>query len=139
MKQRATVKEIMTTNLKSISLHDGTIQGAKDLMEENGIRHLPVTNGAQLAGIISLTDIKRVSFGANFGQEDSVDKAVFSSLPLRSAMVQEPKVISSTMTIKETAEILASEEFHALPVVDNSNLVGIVTTTDLIKYLLEQY
>lgn len=139
MKQRATVKEIMTTNLKSISLHDGTIQGAKDLMEKNEIRHLPVTNGQQLAGIISLTDIKRVSFGANYGQEGSVDMAVFSSLPLASAMMQGPRVVSPETTIKETAEILASEDFHALPVVEDAELVGIVTTTDLIKYLLEQY
>ena len=41
-------------------------------------------------------------------------------------------------TIKEVAEILAKNEFHALPVVDDSNLVGIVTTTDLINYLLKQ-
>ena len=42
-------------------------------------------------------------------------------------------------TIKEVAEILASREFHALPVIDGTKLVGIVTTTDLIKYLLEQH
>jgi len=54
-------------------------------------------------------------------------------------MMQGPRVVSPTTTIKETAEILASEDFHALPVVEDANLVGIVTTTDLIKYLLEQY
>lgn len=139
MKQRATVKEIMTKNVKSISLHDGTIEAAKDIMAENKIRHLPVTNGEELAGIISLTDIKRVSFGANYGQEAAVDKAVFSSLSLTQAMVYAPKVVSPETTIKEVAEILASEEFHALPVIDNTSLVGIVTTTDLINYLIEQY
>ena len=41
---------------------------------------------------------------------------------------------------KEAAEIFLEAEFHALPVVDaDEKLVGIVTTTDLIKYLLEQY
>lgn len=129
----------MTKNVKSISLHDGTIEAAKDIMAENKIRHLPVTNGEELAGIISLTDIKRVSFGANYGQEAAVDKAVFSSLSLTQAMVYAPKVVSPETTIKEVAEILASEEFHALPVIDNTSLVGIVTTTDLINYLIEQY
>ena len=43
-------------------------------------------------------------------------------------------------TIKEVAETLAKEEFHALPVVDESNkLEGIVTTTDLVNYLIDQY
>jgi CBS domain-containing membrane protein len=40
------------------------------------------------------------------------------------------------------AKILSEEEFHALPVVDDENetkLVGIVTTTDVIRYLLERF
>jgi len=47
--------------------------------------------------------------------------------------------VPSTKTIKEVAEILATKEFHALPVVDANKLVGIVTTTDLINYLIEQF
>ena len=47
--------------------------------------------------------------------------------------------VSSQTTIKDAAEILAKKEFHALPVVDNEKLVGILTTTDLINYLLDQY
>lgn len=47
--------------------------------------------------------------------------------------------VSSTTTIKEVAEILSEKEFHALPVVDDSVLVGIVTTTDLINFLLKQF
>jgi CBS domain-containing protein len=47
--------------------------------------------------------------------------------------------VSPETTIKEAAEILATREFHALPVCKGDLLVGIVTTTDLIKYLLEQY
>jgi CBS domain-containing protein len=47
--------------------------------------------------------------------------------------------VSPDATIKEVAEILSRKEFHALPVVDNNKLVGIVTTTDLINYLLEQF
>jgi CBS domain-containing protein len=47
--------------------------------------------------------------------------------------------IQSSATIKEVAEILAKKEFHALPVVDDGALVGIVTTTDLINFLIEQF
>jgi CBS domain-containing protein len=54
-------------------------------------------------------------------------------------MVSNPVTVKSMQTIKEVAEILASREFHALPVIDGTKLVGIVTTTDLIKYLLEQH
>lgn len=141
MKKRATVTEIMTQNFKSISLHNGTILQAKEMMEQNGFRHLPVTNGDDLAGIISLTDIKRISFGANYDQESSVDKAIFDTLTLSQVMVHNPITISTKTTIKEAAEIISSNEFNALPVVegDGAELKGIVTSTDLIKYLLDQY
>ena len=47
--------------------------------------------------------------------------------------------ISPETTIKEAAQILSTKEFHALPVCEGELLVGIVTTTDLIKYLIDQY
>ncbi len=139
MKKRASVKEIMTQNLKTISLHNGTIQMAKDIMEDNNIRHLPVISGNEMVGIISLSDILSVSYGANFGQEGIVDKSLFQSLPLEQVMVHNPTSVTSATTIKEAAEILASSEFHALPVVEESKIEGIVTSTDLIKYLIQQY
>ena len=139
MKKRATVKEIMTENLKSISLHNGSIQMAKDIMEQHGFRHLPVTRGEDLAGIISLTDIKRISFGANYGQEGEVDKAIFESLSLDQVMAHNPTAINPSTTIKEAAEVISSNEFHALPVVEGNELKGIVTSTDLINYLIDQY
>ena len=47
--------------------------------------------------------------------------------------------VNSNSTIKEVAEVLSKKEFHALPVIDDNKLVGIVTTTDLINYLIEQF
>jgi CBS domain-containing protein len=54
-------------------------------------------------------------------------------------MAKKLVTISPDTTIRETAEILSKKEFHALPVCLGELLVGIVTTTDLIKYLIDQY
>ncbi|MNK98727.1 CBS domain protein [compost metagenome] len=54
-------------------------------------------------------------------------------------MTSKPKTVSPDTIIRDLAEIFVKEEFHALPVVDNGELKGIVTTTDVMKYLLEQY
>jgi len=54
-------------------------------------------------------------------------------------MAKDVVSVTSKNTIQEVAEFLAKKEFHALPVVDDGKLKGIVTTTDLINYLLEQY
>ena len=140
MKKREPVSHIMTKEVKSINLHQGSLLEAKDTMEKSHIRHLPVTSGDKLEGIISLTDIHRISFGANFGQEESVDASIFELLTIAQVMKNNPKTVTPETQIREVAEMLAEEEFHALPVTDNDGkLEGIVTTTDLMKYLLEQY
>jgi len=54
-------------------------------------------------------------------------------------MTQKPRTVEASLSIREVAEILTTEEYHALPVVENGHLAGIVTTTDVIKYMLEQY
>jgi predicted transcriptional regulator len=60
-------------------------------------------------------------------------------LTIEQVMRSSIRTINADATIKEAAEIFASEEFHALPVIEGDKLVGIVTTTDIINYLLEQY
>jgi CBS domain-containing protein len=51
-------------------------------------------------------------------------------------MIKNPVTVSSNTTIMEVAELLAHKKFHSLPVVDKGELVGIVTTTDLLNYFI---
>ena len=140
MKKREAVSAIMQKELITLELEGGTLMDAKSLMEENHIRHLPVVRGESLVGILSLTDIHRISFGANYGQAEQVDNSIFNSLKVSEVMQGEPRTINAHTTVKEVAELLAVEEFHALPVVDDKNkLEGIVTTTDLVNYLIDLY
>ena len=129
----------MTTDLITIN-HTNSLLDAEKLFEKHKIRHIPVVSNKKIIGILSLTDLLRISFVDNYGEDDSqVDTAVYNMLSIEQVMVKDPVHISPSLTIKEVAEILAKKEFHALPVVDNGELVGIVTTTDLLNYLLEQY
>ncbi|MBT6568872.1 MAG: CBS domain-containing protein [Flavobacteriales bacterium] len=95
----------------------------------------------ELVGILSITDLARISFVDSYDPSNfTVDTSVYSLFTLEQIMVRNPKCIPESTTIKEAAEIFRDAEFHALPVVDEENkLTGIVTTTDLIQYLLEQY
>jgi len=110
-----------------------------DIFRKHKIRHIPVLSGRKITGIISRTDINRLTFGALFENQEGADEAVLEILSLNQVMTSKPKVVSEEDSIKEIAEIFATEEFHALPVVANGELKGIVTTTDVIKYLLDQY
>ncbi|MDH5476380.1 MAG: CBS domain-containing protein [Cyclobacteriaceae bacterium] len=139
MKQREPIANIMSSKVYKVNLSD-TLYEVRKMLEKKQVRHLPVVSNHKLVGIISLTDILRISFGSNFGDnQKEVDTAIFDMLSLEQVMNNNPRTVSSKQSIKEVAEILSKEEFHALPVVDDDKLVGIVTTTDVLKYLLEQY
>jgi CBS domain-containing protein len=71
--------------------------------------------------------------------ELEVDVTVYNMFSVEQVMARNLVKVSTDTTIKEVAEILSKREFHALPVVLDDLLVGIVTTTDLIKYLIDQY
>ncbi|MEK6781678.1 MAG: CBS domain-containing protein [Bacteroidota bacterium] len=141
MKRREQVSTILTKNVHTVQLDDSLVQ-VRDLMHHHGIRHVPVIQGKQLVGIISKTDINRLTFSSLFAGQEPADEAVFEMLNIGQVMSHKPRVVKISDSIHEVAEILAQEEFHALPVVDDQDenkLVGIVTTTDVIKYMLAQY
>jgi predicted transcriptional regulator len=138
MKKREPVSKIMTTDLHVVKETDG-LHTVVELLKKHKIRHIPVMKGEVLAGIISRTDVNRLTFGALFDNQEGADEAVLSMLSIPQVMTSHVTSVQAEDSIKDIAEIFASQEFHALPVMENEKLVGIVTTTDLIKYMLEQY
>lgn len=139
MKQKVPVSTIMTKHVIKLNLSDDLTK-AEHLFKKHHIRHIPVVNGNKIVGMLSYTDLLRISFAdAVYEDETDIDVTVYNMFSVEQVMARNLVKVSPETTIKEVAEILASKEFHALPVVEDELLVGIVTTTDLIKYLIDQY
>lgn len=138
MKKREAVKSIMTANVMSVKEED-TLRDVMAIFRKNNFRHLPVTKGNEISGMISSTDINRLSFGALFDNQEGADEAILDMLSIPQVMSNKPEVIDAETSIKDVAEIFVNNNFHALPVVEGKELKGIVTTTDILKYMLEQY
>jgi CBS domain-containing membrane protein len=139
MKQRVPVATIMTKNVVKLNVTDDLTK-AESLFKKHHIRHIPVVSGNKILGMLSYTDLLRISFADAVDEDEtSVDVTVYNMFSVEQVMARNLVTVSPETTIKEVAEILASKEFHALPVCEGELLVGIVTTTDLIKYLIEQY
>lgn len=139
MKKRVPVTQIMTKNVITLSVKDD-LNTAENLFKEHHIRHIPVTSGEKVLGMLSYTDLMRISFAdASNEHEKEVDTMVYNLFTIEQVMAKDVVSVTSKSTIQDVANFLSVKEFHALPVVDNGELKGIVTTTDLINYLLEQY
>jgi len=139
MKKRSPISEIMTAHVITLNKSDD-LETAEKLFKSWKIRHIPVVKGKQIIGMLSYTDLLRISFADAVDENEyDVDTTVYNMFTIEQVMAKNLVSVPSTATIKEVAELLAKKEFHALPVVDNNELVGIVTTTELINYLIDQF
>jgi CBS domain-containing protein len=129
----------MTAPVITLKKQD-SLEKAEHLFKKHHIRHIPVVSDDVVVGMLSYTDLLRLSFADLTDNIDSdADALVYNMFTIKQVMKKNIITVSSSNSIKEVAEILATKEFHALPVVDNNKLIGIITTTDLIKYLLKQF
>lgn len=138
MKQEVPVSEIMSKNLITLS-PDQSLYEANKLFSRHNVRHIPVVENKILVGMVSHTDLLRISFSGLDESDDSIVPVIYEMYSVPEIMTRVPVFVEVNTTIKEVAEILSRQSFHSLPVLDKGKLVGIVTTTDLINYLLAQY
>lgn len=139
MIRKAPISMIMTSPVVTLKKNDN-LEKAEKLFKKHHIRHIPVVTEDIVVGMLSYTDLLRLSFAdVTDNVDEDADALVYNMFTIKQVMKKNIITVSSSNSIKEVAEILATKEFHALPVVDNNKLVGIVTTTDLIKYLLKQF
>lgn len=138
MNQFTTVSTIMTKNIIALTRSDD-LQRAEMLFNRHQIKHIPVVSGETVIGMLSFTDLLKISYADVSEDEHNIDAVVYNVFTIEQVMVKNVVTISSDTTIKEAAEILAKREFHALPVVEEGTLVGIITTTDLLNYFIKQF
>ena len=139
MIEQAMVSSIMTTDMITVDYKDD-LESAEHLFKIHKIRHIPVVKGNKLKGILSYTDLLRISFADAIGEDEmSIDSVVYNMFTIEQVMVKNVVSMPPTSSIKEVAELLTRRNFHAIPIVDDDKLVGIVTTTDLLKFLLSQF
>jgi len=138
MDKSTRISSIMTSMVHTVE-ESASLNEVMRIMKKFKIRHIPVTNSGKVVGMISRTDINRLTFGALFEDQENVEDTIISSLSVSQVMTSKLKYISPYDTIRDVAIIFSKEEFHALPVLDQGELKGIVTTTDIISYMLKQY
>lgn len=136
MNNESHVSEIMTRNVTTIQ-HDSSIQEAIHLIRKHKIRHIPVLDGKKVVGILTSTDIDRLTFGGVFDDQDLTDEPILTMLSIPQVMSSNLQTINVSDSIRKAAEIFVDKKYHALVIVDNEEVAGIVTTTDLIRYLLD--
>jgi|SRR5690606_19512789 len=139
MIRKVPISAIMTQSVICLKKED-SLEEAEYLFKRHHIRHIPIVNDKSIIGMLSKTDLQRLGLWND--KEDgnySIKRLVKSHTTIEEVMTRKLTCVSSSTSVKKVTKIFAKEEFHALPIVDNNMLIGIVTTTDLINFLLKQF
>lgn len=115
------IKDIMTTNVKTIS-ESCTLQEAAEHMRSLNVGSIPVCNKSnKLVGMV--TDRDMVIRGLTSGSD--------SNTPISQVMSTNPVSIGPDTGVHEAARVMAKNQIRRLPVVENNEVVGIVSIGDL--------
>ncbi|MEO1258574.1 MAG: CBS domain-containing protein [Bacteroidota bacterium] len=128
------ISSIMTTKLVTVTPNDFLARVTK-IFESNGFHHIPVVaDGNRLVGIISKEDFQKMNF--YFFDKMTSEDGTKAKEGLRASdiMTPYPLSIDPDDSIGLAADIFLANRFHALPVIEDKELVGLVTSHDLIEY-----
>ncbi len=138
MNPRALISEIMTKNVITVAPGD-SLQTVKEIFDQHRFHHVPVVQDGTLIGLVSKSDIYRISQGVSLGMKsESANKEIFRTLLVEEVMTTKLAKLNPNDRLDVAAEIFSENLFHAIPVVDDQNkLVGVLTTYDLIIYAFD--
>lgn len=129
----APISSIMTKNVVCVSPEQKIID-VKHIYEKKKFHHhIPVTEHGKLIGMVSLIDFMYKIKGAGLNDNN----AIYNELTVKDIMTSKPYAVSPETSISEVAEEFAKGRYHAIPIVENQAVVGIVSTADMIRFYLK--
>jgi acetoin utilization protein AcuB len=115
------VQDVMTRGVETVSMVE-SVEAALSRMRQKRIRHLVVTRGKEVVGVVSERDLK------SLGSPRRVQA-------IEDVMVSPAITAAPEMTLRKAANLLRGRTIGCLPVMQDDELVGIITTTDLLELI----
>jgi CBS domain-containing protein len=133
---RISLAEVMTKFPLTVQTEDPLTE-VQDIFDQNSIHHIPVlTAEKQIVGIISKTDLDQLSWGMSLFKNpnrESYNEALMHTRRVKDVMTDNVYTLDVDDCIDDAYSVFRSEGFRAIPVLENGELVGIVTPIDLVK------
>jgi acetoin utilization protein AcuB len=128
----------MSTDLITVTPGE-TLVKVRELFEKHNIHHIPVVKFKEIVGMISKTDYLYFKQGCLNG-EGGREKEVYQLNRWNAEEIMTSKLakLDSDDPIRTALDLFRLNRFHALPVIDNGKLVGILTTHDIIDALADE-
>lgn len=135
--ETATVKEIMMGAPVTLK-PDDTLNLANDIMSLGRIRHIPIVEDGRLVGILSQRDLFGAAVNTVFNLRPKEKREMLKNFQIRDVMRDRVVTAAPDTTIQEAARLMAEKKIGCLPVVEGGELVGLVTSTNILRYLAQR-
>lgn len=131
---RTSVRAIMQRKIVTISAHE-SLSTVEDIMRLGRVRHMPVVSGGRLVGVVSERDLLRTSLSSLSSHRSAERKAFLYAVEIGRVMSSPPIVIDAGASIRQAALTMAEAKIGCLPVVEGDDLVGLLTETDVLRWV----
>ena len=139
MKKNESIEKILTRDVTTVHVAQ-KLSEIRKAFAKSGFHHMPVVSGQRLTGMISASDILGLTVEGIPSDERSMDAYLDHQFSIEGIMSRDLRTLPLQSTIADAAEVLSDGKVHSVPVVgDDERLEGIVTSTDLIRYLRDLF
>jgi len=128
------VREIMSTNITVVDRNDDLLS-VENLMNTQHLRHVPVIEDGDVVGIISQRDLFKATMSSAMGFGEKAQQGFLHSVRVKAIMVYPVVTVSPETTVEAAIDLILQRGIGCLPVVEDGQLVGLVTKTDLLRHL----
>ena len=135
MNTQTPLRELMTTDLTVIKL-DTPFHKIKSIFDTNSFHHLPVVDKmAMVKGIISKQDFTNLAYqlSTETGGKTYSEK-IYNNIFAKDIMTKNPVFLNPEDSVGLAADLFLENVYHALPIMEDGVLVGIITTHDLLAF-----
>jgi len=131
------VRDHMTVS--PVTVNSGmALNEAFDLMIKHAVREVPVVDKGQLVAIVTDRDLREISPAYPvFRDQDSI-RQYMRTLKVADAMTPDPLTVSPEASLVKAAELLVTYKISSVPVVENNQLIGMLSVTNFLELFIEQ-
>jgi CBS domain-containing protein len=128
------VREIMSKDIEVIDRND-TLRTVEERMATKQLRHLPVLEQGEVVGMVTQRDLFKATMSSAMGYGAEAQQAYLQSVRVKEIMVYPVVTVTPDTAVAAAADLILTKGIGCLPVVEGTRLIGIVTKTDLLRYL----
>lgn len=129
------VRDFMSTEVTTLQETDSLLDATLTFMKTH-FRHLPVLAGGKLVGIVTAHDVREYvpALMTRAGADEY--NSILESTPVSRVMTRAPLTAQPDQPVSEAANLLYTKNIGCLPVVEGEKLIGVISTSDMLKILV---